>query len=116
MQILSYRDLEVWQLSMELVEAVYDLTALFPPDERYGLTAQLRRAVIGVPSNISEGHPQSTAVYRKYLRIAVGSQSECGTQLELARRLKLAPDEKLAAVIETNVRVRQMLYGLLRSL
>jgi four helix bundle protein len=64
MAISSYRDLDVWQVSMAFVEQVYLLTSGFPRAEAYGLTNQLRRAAVGIPSNISEGHQQSTRAYR----------------------------------------------------
>ena len=69
--IRSYRDLEVWQVGMELVEGVYQLSAEFPADERFGLTSQIRRAAISIPSNIAEGHGrESTQDFVRFLRIA----------------------------------------------
>ncbi|WP_394003746.1 four helix bundle protein [Luteimonas sp. WGS1318] len=73
---------------MQLVEAVYRATSTFPADERYGLTAQLRRAAISVPSNIAEGAARrSTSDYLRHLSFARGSLAEVSTQLEIARRL-----------------------------
>src|SRR5687768_9328023 len=116
MSIQSYRDLEAWQVGMSFVEAVYDLTRLFPREELFGLTAQLRRAAVGIPSHVAEGQRQSTRAYRHYVFIALGSQAECETQLELARRLRLAPDERIAPVLDLAARVGQVLHGLARSL
>jgi len=116
MAIKSYRDLDAWQISMSFVEEIYELTRMFPRDERFGLTSQLRRAAVGIPSNVSEGHQQGTRTYRRYVSIALGCQAECETQLELARRLKLAPPERIAPVLETAARVGQILHGLARSL
>jgi four helix bundle protein len=116
MAINSYRELEAWQLGMSFVEAVYELTRYLPREELYGLTSQLRRSAIGIPSNISEGHQQSTQTYRRYLTIALGCQAECETQLELIRRLKLASDEETRPVSELAARVGQVVRGLRRSL
>src|SRR5205814_6833569 len=84
----SFRDLEVWQEAMLLVEDVYRLSRNFPADERFGLTAQLRRAAISIPSNIGEGgRRKRRKVHLNHLDIALGSQAEVDVQLELARRL-----------------------------
>src|SRR5262245_11285134 len=116
MQIQSYRDLDAWQLGMSFVEVVYQLTAKFPPEERFGLTSQLRRAAVGIPSRVAEGHQYGRRAYRHYVVMALGSQAECETQLELAERLKLAPQEAIAPVRAAADRVGQVLHGLERSL
>ena len=80
-----YKDLVVWQKAMELVKAVYALSKAFPPDERYALTDQLRRAVVSIPSNIAEGNGRaSNADYGHFLAIARGSLYETMTQLQIA--------------------------------
>ncbi|NOT27230.1 MAG: four helix bundle protein [Acidobacteria bacterium] len=84
--------------------------------EAYGLTSRLRRAAVGIPSNISEGHQQSTRAYRHHLLIALGCQAECETQLKLVLRLRLAPAEEVHPVMETAQRAGRILHGLLRSL
>ena len=101
---------------MSLAEAVYSLTRKFPPEERYGLTAQLRRSVIGIPSHVSEGHQHRRRAYRHYVTIALGAQAECETQLELARRLRFVSPEEIDPVIELTARVGRILHGLARSL
>ena len=116
MPIQSYRDLEAWELAMEFVTRVYAVTRQFPRDEIYGLTAQLRRASVAVPSNISEGHQQGTKAYLHFVVIAIGSLAEAETQLELARRLRFASEEELADVIDFAVHVRRLLHGLRRAL
>ena len=86
--IRGYRDLIVWQKSMELVEMVYGLMRQFPKDERFRLCDQLGRAVISVPSNIAEGNGrESKTEYARFLGIARGSLYETETQLEVAHRL-----------------------------
>lgn len=80
--------LDVWRDSIDLVEMIYRLSDGFPRSERFGLTPQLRRAAISVPSNIAEGAARrSTAEYLRFLSIARGSLSEASTQLQIARRL-----------------------------
>jgi four helix bundle protein len=115
--IQSFRDLEVWQRSMELIVAVYRLTKGFPRDEIFGLTAQLRRAAISIPSNIAEGQGRlNTREFRHFLSIARGSNSELQTQLEIARTVGLG-DEKLVGEAEAlSGRVGQMLVRLLSVL
>ena len=84
----NHRELVVRQQAVELVERVYRITAAFPPSERYGLTGQLRRAALSVPSNIAEGHARSgTRELLHFLSIAAGSLSELDTLIELAQRL-----------------------------
>ncbi len=114
--INSYRDLEAWQLGMSLVEHVYALTRLFPREELFVLTSQLRRAGVSIPSLVAEGHQLGTKSYRHYVLRALGSQAECETQLELAYRLELAPRREIELVSDLTGRVGQVLHGLIRSL
>lgn len=87
--IHSYKDLIVWQRAMELVTAVYELTEAFPREEMYGLTSQIRRSAISIPSNIAEGRVRGSAKeFMQFLRIAYGSGAELETQIEIAKRLK----------------------------
>jgi four helix bundle protein len=116
MTIRSFRDLEGWQIAMDFAVQVHALTQRFPREELYGLTSQLRRAAVAIPSNISEGHQQGTKAYVHYLVIAIGSLAEADTQLELAKRLQFAPTEEIMRASELVVRLRQVLHGLRRSL
>ncbi len=84
----SYKDLIVWQKAMELVTAVYSLTEKFPQSEIFGLTAQMKRSAVSIPSNIAEGSRRGTkADFRHFLLIAYGSGAELETQVEIAKRL-----------------------------
>jgi len=84
----SYKDLIVWQKSMDLVVVIYELTDKFPKSEIYGLTSQIRRCTVSVPSNIAEGSRRRTPKdFRQFLIIAYGSGSELETQIEIAKRL-----------------------------
>ncbi len=88
MAIVSYKDLIVWQRSMELAENIYSITKCFPPSELYGLTLQMRRAAVSIPSNIAEGYQRSTTKeYLHFLSIARGSAAELETQTLLAKNI-----------------------------
>ena len=109
----DYHDLEVWKLSMTLCEAVYALLRQFPPEERYALCDQLRRAVVSIPSNIAEGNGRdSKAEYTRFLSIARGSVFEVRTQLELAARFGYI--QLSSTMIDTIDRISKMLYSLMR--
>ena len=115
--ILSFRDLDVWHSGMDLVVAVYRDSADFPASERFGLTSQMRRAATSIPSNVAEGHARnSDGAYLNHVRIALGSQAELGTQVEIAARLGYLSTERSTALLEDISRTRQMLHGVRRSL
>ena len=84
----GYRQLVVWQKAMDLVTAVYSLTEGFPKTEQFGLTSQIRRCAVSIPSNIAEGSKRATkADFKNFLSIALGSGAELETQLEITKRL-----------------------------
>ena len=102
---------------MQLAEAVYRLTQDFPREEVYGMTSQMRRSVVSIPSNIAEGQGRGTpGEFRQFLSIARGSTCEIQTQLELARRLSFGRPELLDNAEALSNEVRKMLFGLLGSL
>ena len=115
--VRSYRDLEVWQRGVDLVERIYKLTPSFPSEEKFGLTAQIRGAAVSIPSNIAEGWGRdSTKDYVRFVRIARSSLFEVETQLIIAHRLGyLNEDELKTSLQETEVESR-MLLSLIRSL
>ncbi|MFN0132009.1 MAG: four helix bundle protein [Phycisphaerales bacterium] len=89
-RVSTFRDLIAWQKAMDLVREVYQQTRSMPDDERFGLTTQLRRAAVSVPSNIAEGYARgTTADYLRCLRIARGSLAEVQTQVEIAQQLQM---------------------------
>lgn len=93
MKFHDYEKLIVWQKAMDLVVVIYRVTRSFPREEQFGLTSQIRRAAISVPSNIAEGCRRSTQKdFSHFLIIALGSASEADTQLKLAKRLGLIGD------------------------
>lgn len=112
----SFRDLIAWQKAMDLVEEVYAVTRSFPAEERYGLTAQLRRCAVSIPSNIAEGHGRlTTRDLQHFLAQARGSLLELQTQLMLAVRLQIGRSDALRAALEHADEVGRVLNGLLIS-
>ena len=113
--IRTFRDLIAWQKSMELVKAIYRFTVQMPESERFGLTNQMRRAAVSIPSNIAEGYArQSTADYIKFLRTARGSLAELMTQVEIAVGLTML--QSTPRIDELIREVDRILQGLIRSL
>jgi len=111
----SYKDLELWQVSMNFVSEVYTLTKSFPKEELYGLTSQIRRCVISIPSNIAEGSSRKgTKEFIQFLWIANGSLSEFETQIEIAQ--KLGYIASIDIILEKVKHIRKMLHGLIHSL
>jgi len=115
--VRSYADLVVWQKAMDLVVEVYALTRAFPGDEKFGLTSQLRRAAVSVPSNIAEGEGRhSGADFKRFLAIAHGSLCETETQLQLSERLGYADSESVDRLLQRAAEVGRMIQGLRRSI
>jgi four helix bundle protein len=116
-RIESYKDLEAWRKAMQLVEACYTLTREFPPQEQYGMTTQLRRAAVSIPSNLAEGHNRgSKQAFSNHVSIALGSQAEVETQLELAVRLGFVKAGQAEPVQNLAAEVGRILHGLARAL
>ncbi|HJQ55027.1 MAG TPA: four helix bundle protein [Gemmatimonadaceae bacterium] len=113
----SYRDLRVWNTAISLVLEVYRITELFPHTERFGLTSQLRRAVVSVPSNIAEGHARSSrGEYKNHLSMARGSVAEVEVQLNLAERLGYVKPPTLATALDHCDAISRMITNLKRAL
>ena len=112
----SFRDLIAWQKAMDLVEEIYEVTRAFPADERYGLTAQMRRCAVSIPSNIAEGYGrQTTKDTQHFLAQARGSVHELQTQLILATRLQMGEQQGVRAATERADEVGRVINGLLQS-
>jgi four helix bundle protein len=110
----THRDLDVWKRGIDLAVAVYDYTGGLPESELYGMTSQLRRASVSVPSNIAEGAARgSTREFGRFLRMSLGSLAEVDTLLVIAERVGYQPAEQLAPVVEET---RRKLINLSRSL
>lgn len=116
-KIESYTDLEVWWSGMALADEVYRLTQAFPSEERFGLSSQLRRAAVSIPSNIAEGWGRgATNEYVLFLRYARGSLYEVETQLRIAQRNGYLSEAALATSLQHTTRLGKMLLGLIRAL
>ena len=113
----SYRDLRVWQESMDLVIAVYEHTQSFPRNEIYGLTGQMRRAALSIPSNIAEGKGRSTGRDRSlFFCHARGSLLELETQIMIAERLSYLSREKFQTLTQAASKIGRMLNALIDSI
>ncbi len=113
----SFHDLVVWQRAMQLTVAVYRLTAEFPREEQYGLTNQVRRSAVSIPSNIAEGQGRlSVGEFKQFLGIARGSNFEVQTQLEIARALKFGNPSMVNEAEKLSHEIGKMIYGLLESI
>jgi four helix bundle protein len=113
----SYKDLAAWQKAMDLVTATYRSTASFPKDEQFGLTSQLRRAAVSIPSNIAEGQGRlSEKEFRYFLGQARGSVMEVETQIQIAQNLGYIKAEQTKELLELCAEVGRILNGLLASI
>jgi four helix bundle protein len=117
MSVRSYQDLIGWQKSIELVTNIYRLTQKFPKDEIYGLTSQMRRAAVSIPSNIAEGQGRhSRGEFRQFLGQARGSAFELESQIRIARNLKYLTLEDATFLLSRIHELGRILNGLLKSL
>ena len=113
MAAISHNGLKVWQKSMDLVEEVYILSRKFPREELYGVTSQLRRAVVSIPANIAEGNGRSTRRdYAHFLKIAMGSAREVDTLLQVAVRIRIARSEEITQLRNRVDEICRMLHRL----
>ena len=113
----SFRDLDVWKLSIELVKEVYQITHKFPPSEIYGLTNQIRRAAISIPSNIAEGQGRnSPKEFRQFLAVSLGSLAELETQLIIAGEIGYVISNELDHLLFRIDTIRKMNKSLAKNL
>ena len=112
----SYKDLKVWQKSIDLTLLVYKATSAFPKEEMFGLTSQLRRASVSIASNIAEGQSRGTQDFKRFLTISQGSLSEVETQLLIARKLEYFKEEPYLELVDACAEIGRMLNGLHKSL
>jgi four helix bundle protein len=117
MPVKDYRELIVWQKSMDLVEAAYRLTAGFPKEEIYGLSIQIRRSAISVPSNIAEGQARNTTRdFLHFLSIAYGSLKELETQVLISERLCYINASIRDSLLKSTIEVARLISGLKSAL
>jgi four helix bundle protein len=117
MAVRNYSELIAWQKAMDLVEKIYSSTKRFPKEELYGLTSQVRRAAVSVPSNIAEGQGRkSTNEFLHHLSISYGSLREVETQILIAGRLHYLGQEEIKRLLELSAEVGRLINGLSHSL
>jgi four helix bundle protein len=117
MKVRRYHDLLVWQKAMDLVERICSVTKMFPKEEQYGLTSQLRRAAVSDPSNIAEGHCRTgRREFGHHLSIALGSLGEIETQIRIAERLTFISGADSCELLAVPEETGRILVGLMHSL
>jgi len=113
----THRDLKVWNDSIEFVTKIYKITEEFPKTENFGLTSQIRRSSVSIPSNIAEGAARSSKKeFSKFLSIASGSASELETQLLISRNLNYLTAEEFDILVDELITIQKMIQGLKRKL
>ena len=113
----NYRELKIWQRSMDFVERIYQISSDFPKEEKYGLTAQIRSCAVSIPSNISEGAGRATnAQFKHFLEFSMGSINEVQTQIELAHRFGYIKKEIFDAFIDEALQIYRMIFAFYNSL
>ena len=113
----TYKDLLVWQKSMGLVTEIYKVSKSFPKEEVYGLTSQMRRCAVSIPSNMAEGYGRnSTSDYIRFLRIAAGALHELQTQMEISLNLCYFNKSTFDKLYESSREIERMLSSLTRKL
>jgi four helix bundle protein len=117
MQINSYKDLLIWQKGVQLSREVYLLTEKFPREEMYGLTSQMRRAAISIPSNIAEGRNRGTRKdFVQFLRISSGSLAELNTQIEIAKQLPKTQFHSYVEIEKLVGEISKMISSMIKKL
>ena len=116
-KIRNFRDLKVWQISIDMVTLVYQMLKSFPKEEQYGIMSQIRRSAVSVPANIAEGQArQHTKEYLQGLYIAKGSLAELETHLIISEKLNYLSQENLTVIEKMATQIRMALNGLIKSL
>jgi len=116
MRIRSYKDLDAYNKAYEVAKLVYNMTKSFPKEELYGISSQLRRCAVSIPSNIAEGYMRGSKEYVQFLKIALGSASELETQLSLSMDLGFCEDNEFNNVYALNQEVMKLLTTYINKL
>ena len=112
----NYKELKVWQKSMDLIENVYKISMLIPENEKYGLTSQIQRSAVSIPSNISEGAGRhSNKELKNFLSIAYGSSNELNTQLIISERIGYIKNNELDLAFKQIEEIQKMLFSLINK-
>jgi len=116
-KIKNFRDLKIWQKGIELVKEVYKVTRYFPKEELYGLSSQMRRAAVSIPSNVAEGfRRRHNKEFQQFLNIALGSSAELETQAVIAKELSYIDDKKEEELIDLIDYICRMAANLIKKL
>ena len=116
-KIRNFRDLDVWKKGIEIARDVYETTRTFPREELYGLTSQMRRASVSVPSNVAEGFNRfHNKEYKQFLYVTLGSCAELETQVEISEELKYIDEEEKGILLEKLDHESRMLRNLIKML
>lgn len=117
MKIKNYQELNIWKRSVEIVIEIYNTSKNFPKEELYGLTSQIRRASVSIPSNIAEGFNRyHNKEFRQFLYISLGSCAEVETQLFIAQRLNYVDQEKASKLIKELGEIGKMINNLIKKI
>jgi four helix bundle protein len=115
--VRNYRELKIWQKGIQVVKVVYALTKKFPQSEVYGLSSQMQRAAVSIPSNIAEGQArQHSGEFRQFLYTALGSAAELDTQLVIAVELEYVTTGETQPIVDLLLEIRKMTYALIKKL
>lgn len=113
----NFRKLEIWKSAIELVTIIYELTSRFPSNEKYGLSSQMQRAAVSIPSNIAEGCSRNSQIeYKRFLEIAMGSSFELETQLEIVNKIQLLNHEEYKSVLENLHKLQRQINSLINRI
>jgi len=113
----NFKELKVWQKAVNFAVRIYQVTVSFPSEEKFGLTSQLRRASVSIPSNIAEGSARtSKKAFANSLEISLGESFEIETQMEIAKRIGLLPEDQMSELNVDLSEIQKMLVGLKTSL
>ena len=116
-KIQTYRDLDIWNAGIKLVKEIYKLTEKLPKEEMYGLSAQMRRSAVSIPSNVAEGFRRyHNKEYRQFLYITLGSCAELETQITIAKELKYIQEEQETVLLEKLDHICRMTSNLIKKL
>ena len=116
-KIKNFRDLKIWQKGIELVKEIYKITKDFPKEEQYGLSSQMRRAAVSIPSNVAEGfRRRHNKEYKQFLNISLGSSAELETQVVIAKELEYIDYKQEQSSIESIDHICRMISNLIKKL
>ncbi|HET8859883.1 four helix bundle protein [Marivirga sp.] len=108
----KYKDLNIWQFSMDLTSTIYSITQAFPDEEKFGLKSQMRRCAVSIPSNIAEGAGRNgKAEFKQFIGIALGSLFELDTQVELSYKFKYISESDFSTIMSEIVKIRKMMFS-----